>query len=81
MNLITHTGRRELAHRTSDGLEVTLLWTKPTDTVTLEIVDFRSGERLEVEVAKHAALDAFNHPYVYAANRTPVSEPVNTTTE
>ena len=26
--------RRELAHRTSDGIEVTLFWTKATNSVT-----------------------------------------------
>ena len=63
------TERRELAHRTSDGIEVTLFWSKSTDRITLEILDLRSGERLEFDVDRHAALDAFKHPYVYAANR------------
>lgn len=61
--------RRELAHRSSDGIEVTLFWTEPSDRVTISLVDTRSGEILEFEVAGTAALDAFNHPYAYASRR------------
>ena len=58
------TDRRELAHRTNDEIEVTLFWTKSTNTVTLEVYDSRSDERLRLDVDGHAALDAFKHPYV-----------------
>ena len=61
------TKRRELAHRTGNGIEVTLLWTKSTNRVTIEVVDTHSGEELEFEVDGSRALDAFNHPYAYAA--------------
>ena len=61
------TARRELAHRTSDGIEVTLFWTRATNTVAIALLDTRSGEGLEFDVAGSAALDAFNHPYAYAA--------------
>jgi hypothetical protein len=53
--------RRELAHRTSDGIEVTLFWTKATNTVAVAVLDTRSGEALEFDVSGSAALDAFNH--------------------
>jgi hypothetical protein len=66
---IARNERRELAHRTSNGIEVTLFWSKSTDRITLEVLDLRSEERLEFDVDRHAALDAFKHPYVYAANR------------
>lgn len=59
--------RRELAHRTSDGIEVSLLWSKASDRITIAVVDTRSDEALEFEVDGGAALDAFNHPYAYAA--------------
>jgi hypothetical protein len=59
--------RRELAHRTSDGIEVTLFWSEPSDRVTIALVDTRSDEDLEFDVDGSAALDAFNHPYAYAA--------------
>jgi hypothetical protein len=61
--------RRELAHRSNDGIEVTLFWTKSTDTVTLVVLDARLDETLEFDVDRGAALDAFKHPYVYAAGR------------
>jgi hypothetical protein len=61
------TERRELAHRTGDGIEVTLFWNEVTDRVTLEVLDLRSDERLELDIAGHVALDAFHHPYAYAA--------------
>lgn len=59
--------RRELAHRTGNGIEVTLLWTKSTNTVTVAVIDVHSGEVLEFEVDGSRALDAFNHPYAHAA--------------
>lgn len=59
--------RRELAHRTTDGIEVTLLWSKASDQITIAVVDTRSDEALEFNVDGGAALDAFNHPYAYAA--------------
>jgi hypothetical protein len=61
--------RRELAHRTGDGIEVTLFWSKRSAEVTVAVLDTRSDEALEFEVDGSAALDAFNHPYAYAATR------------
>jgi hypothetical protein len=61
--------RRELAHRTSDGIDVTLLWNTGTDQVTIAVLDTRSDESLAFAVDGRAALDAFNHPYAYAATR------------
>ena len=61
------TGRRELAQRTSDGIEVTLLWTESTNVITIAVIDTRSAEELEFEVDGAFGLDAFNHPYAYAA--------------
>ncbi len=58
--------RRELAHRSTDGIEVSLFWSKPSNRVTIELVDGRIDERLEFEVAHEKALDAFRHPYAYA---------------
>ena len=63
------TVRRELAHRTDNGIEVTLLWTRSTSTVTIAVIDTHSGEELEFDVDGSGALDAFNHPYAYAATR------------
>ena len=67
--------RRELDHRTSDGIEVTLFWSGRPDRVTIEVVDHRSAEALEFEVDGGAALDAFNHPYAYAPDGTATPAP------
>ena len=73
--------RRELAQRTSDGIEVTLLWTKSTNVITIAMIDSHSGEELEFDVDGTSALDAFNHPYAYAAaDRVRSGHAVATTT-
>ena len=67
MTTSADTERRELAHRTGNGIEVTLLWTKSTSKVTIAVTDAHSGEEFEFAVDGSRALDAFNHPYAYAA--------------
>jgi hypothetical protein len=62
--------RRELDQRTSDGIEVTLFWTRSSDQVTIAILDTRCGETVEFEVDGRSAFDAFQHPYAYAAAAT-----------
>lgn len=78
MSATAFTDRRELAHRASDGIQISLLWSKRSTQVTIAVFDTRSGQALEFEVDGSDALDAFNHPYAYAAARrvrsvTPVS--------
>jgi hypothetical protein len=58
---------RELAHRTSDGLDVTLLWQPANDELTVCVCDQRRGAYFEVRPEPHLALDVFYHPYSYAA--------------
>jgi hypothetical protein len=58
---------RELASRESDGLAVVLLWHPRPDAVTVSVADSRTGVRFEVLVDRERALDAFYHPFVYAA--------------
>jgi hypothetical protein len=62
--------RRELAHRSGDGIAVHLFWSKPTDTVTIALIDDRLDEWLEFAVNRRKALDAFHHPYTYAPQQT-----------
>jgi hypothetical protein len=57
---------RELAHRAHDGLEVTLLWDVDSNEVSIDVVDERNDSSFWLPVAPGSALDAFNHPYVYA---------------
>ena len=60
--------RRELAHRTNDGIDVTLFWSTASSRVTISVFHARSATALEFEVDGADALDAFNHPYAYAAS-------------
>jgi hypothetical protein len=69
MTATAFTDRRELAHRSNDGIEVTLFWSKPSSRITITVLDSHSDEAFEFEVDGAAALDAFNHPYAYAATR------------
>jgi hypothetical protein len=58
---------KELASRTSDGLEVTLVWHPGDKDVKVRVIDARTDEAFELTVAGENALAAFYHPYAYAA--------------
>jgi hypothetical protein len=61
---------RELDHRSTDGLEVTLQWHAVTNVVSVAVLDTKSGEEFELVVGDgEDALDVFHHPYAYAAHR------------
>ena len=60
------TQRSELAHRWTDGIEVSLFGSQPGSRITIEPIDNRSDEPLEFEAAHDKALDAFRHPCAYA---------------
>ncbi len=58
---------RELAARESDGIHVLLLWHPDENALTVSVEDERAGDRFQLAVAPDRALDAFYHPYAYAA--------------
>jgi hypothetical protein len=58
---------RELASRESDGLAVRLVWHPSEDAVTVSVTDSRTGDRFKLAVDRKRALDAFYHPFAYAA--------------
>ena len=60
---------RELAGRENEGLEISLLWTKNGDRVKVAVADARLDEHFEFDVAGADALDAFYHPFAFAAGR------------
>ena len=62
------TSRHELDHRSNDGLDVTLLWEAETNRVKVTVFDAESGDDFDIEVDPAKALDAFHHPYAYAAS-------------
>ena len=59
---------RELNSRTSDGIQVRLLWHPLDGRVSVSVNDTKTGEAFELEV-RHGqqALDIYHHPYAYAA--------------
>jgi len=58
---------RELASRESDGLAVRLVWHLSDDVVTVSVTDSRTGDGFQLAVDRKRALDAFYHPFAYAA--------------
>ncbi len=62
-------GVRELDRRSSDGIDVQLLWHPRTNQLFVAVDDARGGESFELEVDGADALDAFRHPYAYADPR------------
>jgi len=63
----SHPRYRQLAARESDGLHVLLLWHPDENALTVSVEDARGGDRFQLTVAPDRALDAFYHPYAYAA--------------
>jgi hypothetical protein len=63
--------RRVLAERNNAGIQVTLLWAEDTNAVSVLVRDHHStDDQFELSVEPGAnALDAFEHPYAYAAWR------------
>ena len=72
MNHLSHMeiGRRELAHRLGDGVEVTLYWTPRTDALTVCVSDRSADDNFELVLGpQDDPLEVFHHPYSYAAWR------------
>jgi hypothetical protein len=61
--------RRELAHRISNGIEVTLYWGPASSEVVVEVIDHGAGTIFDMTVPSERALDAFHHPYAYASQQ------------
>jgi hypothetical protein len=63
--------RVDLAHRRNDGIDVILWWSPEDDTVAVEVLHLATDESFELVVDRDRALDAFYHPFAYAARRSP----------
>jgi PAS domain-containing protein len=63
--------RIDLAHRRGDGIDVVLWWTPEDDSVAVEVLHLASDSSFELSVERDRALDAFYHPFAYAAHRSP----------
>ena len=58
---------RALALRERDGVRVVVLWHPREDAVTVSVEDARTDHRFELAASAGGALDAFYHPFAYAA--------------
>jgi len=63
--------RIDLANRKGDGIDVTLWWSPDDDSVAVEVLHFASESSFELTVDRARALDAFYHPFAYAARTSP----------
>ena len=59
--------RTELAHRSSGGVDVTLLWVQghDTDETVVCVCDKREGAYFEIPTQPPGALEAYYHPFAY----------------
>ena len=60
---------KQLDSRSSNGITVVLYWHPHTNGVSVLVNDEPADETFELQVDPADALDAFNHPYAYAAYR------------
>jgi hypothetical protein len=64
------TRRTELMSRESNGITVTLLWSRATDLITVAVADVGSRDYFELVLGEdEPALEVFNHPFAHAAAR------------
>ena len=64
----TSPARRELAYRSSNGIDVFLLWCRADDSLAVVVID-EAADSFELAVTSNEALDVFDHPYAHAAFR------------
>ena len=55
-------GRRELAHRSADGVEVTLLWNPVSDAISVRVIERDTEACFELAVARDQALKCVQPP-------------------
>jgi hypothetical protein len=66
---ITHL-TRELDSRTTDGIEVRMLWSEHDNRVLIAVADAKTGDAFSITVRDdERAMDVFHHPYAYRAAR------------
>ena len=56
---------RELAHRSNNGVDVTLSWSAETDELLVCVYDERRDVYFEIHPERDFALDVYYHPYAH----------------
>jgi len=59
----------ELDHREADRIEVSLLWNRASNGLTVFVSDGRNGTSFELPVDAAEAREVFEHPFAHAAYR------------
>jgi hypothetical protein len=59
------TTRRELAQRSSAGIDVTLVWVEGAGQTVVCVCDQQDGAYFEIPVEPYLALDVYHHPFAY----------------
>lgn len=57
----------ELAHRSNDGVDVTLWWLPTSGSLLVAVRNDRTGDAFTLDAPADRAADVFAHPYAYAA--------------
>jgi hypothetical protein len=57
----------DLADRHADGLDVVLVWARPTGRLWVRVAHRRSGRTARIDATPSNALDVFRHPFAYTA--------------
>jgi hypothetical protein len=73
---LTTETRTELAHRSGDGMDVTLVWVQggEEDKAVVCVRDDRTADYFEIPAERYLALDVFYHPFAYRDFSTVDSE-------
>lgn len=67
---------RQLDHRNSDGVEVTLNYLPGQDPpIRVDVVDAKQNHTFSFKVAGGLALEAFRHPFAHAAHQGIETQP------
>ncbi|MDX6496604.1 MAG: hypothetical protein QOE17_2590 [Gaiellales bacterium] len=57
---------RELAHRSGDGIDVSLLWDPQTDEPFVFVIDERDGACHVIPVGFEDPMVVYTHPFAFA---------------
>lgn len=57
---------RELDHRSSGWLDVSLFWNRATNGLFVQVIDWSSDEDFAIPVSPSSAAQVFQHPFAYA---------------
>ena len=63
----------ELAHRVSGQIDISLFWSRHTNRLMLQVIDWGEDEDFTLEVQPAEALQAFRHPFAYLPARQPAA--------